>query len=265
MCLFFFFQAEDGIRDVAVTGVQTCALPICVAGVRCEREVVMSVRPREARVQEIGREIFDRVAADRQAFYSADRWTAALFAWSLAHEEAKLQLFRFVDVLPALDSDRDLVRHLREYFEGRDAPYAGLLRTALGVARVAGRLGDAVVGMMLRETVRRLARRFIAGSTPEEARRAALDARRAGQAFTLDLLGEACLNDVEADAYEARYVELVETLGREAPRWPSAPRLDTAPWGPVPRVNVSVKISALHPWLEPAAPAGSAAAVTAPP
>src|SRR5216684_8495369 len=27
---FFFFQAEDGIRDVAVTGVQTCALPILV-------------------------------------------------------------------------------------------------------------------------------------------------------------------------------------------------------------------------------------------
>src|SRR5574340_1656973 len=28
-CLFFFFQAEDGIRDLLVTGVQTCALPIC--------------------------------------------------------------------------------------------------------------------------------------------------------------------------------------------------------------------------------------------
>src|SRR3989440_6953760 len=28
--LFFFFQAEDGIRDLIVTGVQTCALPICV-------------------------------------------------------------------------------------------------------------------------------------------------------------------------------------------------------------------------------------------
>src|SRR3989454_8733629 len=27
---FFFFQAEDGIRDYKVTGVQTCALPICV-------------------------------------------------------------------------------------------------------------------------------------------------------------------------------------------------------------------------------------------
>src|SRR2546422_2794224 len=29
LTFLFFFQAEDGIRDVAVTGVQTCALPIC--------------------------------------------------------------------------------------------------------------------------------------------------------------------------------------------------------------------------------------------
>src|SRR5256884_4760346 len=32
-CFIFFFQAEDGIRDVAVTGVQTCALPISRGGV----------------------------------------------------------------------------------------------------------------------------------------------------------------------------------------------------------------------------------------
>src|SRR5688572_32142773 len=29
VCSCFFFQAEDGIRDLTVTGVQTCALPIC--------------------------------------------------------------------------------------------------------------------------------------------------------------------------------------------------------------------------------------------
>src|SRR5256885_2608396 len=34
---FFFFQAEDGIRDYKVTGVQTCALPICVNGVQLLR------------------------------------------------------------------------------------------------------------------------------------------------------------------------------------------------------------------------------------
>src|SRR5437773_11771283 len=32
MFLVFFFQAEDGIRDRDVTGVQTCALPICFVG-----------------------------------------------------------------------------------------------------------------------------------------------------------------------------------------------------------------------------------------
>src|SRR2546430_5567673 len=33
--LFFFFQAEDGIRDLTVTGVQTCALPICINDLIC--------------------------------------------------------------------------------------------------------------------------------------------------------------------------------------------------------------------------------------
>src|SRR2546421_5866478 len=32
-CFFFFFQAEDGIRDLIVTGVQTCALPISRVGI----------------------------------------------------------------------------------------------------------------------------------------------------------------------------------------------------------------------------------------
>src|SRR5690349_24088652 len=42
MCLslFFFFQAEDGIRDLYVTGVQTCALPILLRAVGGERPVV---------------------------------------------------------------------------------------------------------------------------------------------------------------------------------------------------------------------------------
>src|SRR2546429_2819573 len=40
---FFFFQAEDGIRDVAVTGVQTCALPISEIR-RCPRTVPKNSR-----------------------------------------------------------------------------------------------------------------------------------------------------------------------------------------------------------------------------
>src|SRR2546429_4134085 len=38
--VLFFFQAEDGIRDVAVTGVQTCALPISF----CDSTLTVAVR-----------------------------------------------------------------------------------------------------------------------------------------------------------------------------------------------------------------------------
>src|SRR6266581_4380154 len=37
VCVIFFFQAEDGIRDGRVTGVQTCALPILGSSSRAER------------------------------------------------------------------------------------------------------------------------------------------------------------------------------------------------------------------------------------
>src|SRR5256885_7400926 len=50
MLFFFFFQAEDGIRDYKVTGVQTCALPICAsARQRLERETAqMRAHARQA-------------------------------------------------------------------------------------------------------------------------------------------------------------------------------------------------------------------------
>src|SRR5262249_60092019 len=57
-CHFFFFQAEDGIRDWSVTGVQTCALPISIrifGCIKCSIEHAERVRP-----------LFDR------AFYAAE-------------------------------------------------------------------------------------------------------------------------------------------------------------------------------------------------
>src|SRR2546422_3855676 len=45
LVVFFFFQAEDGIRDVAVTGVQTCALPIYVCQTYCRRGSYRSFGP----------------------------------------------------------------------------------------------------------------------------------------------------------------------------------------------------------------------------
>src|SRR2546430_15114019 len=61
-CLFcFFFQAEDGIRDLTVTGVQTCALPISVGREEevgdahgLEHTSAHGARPREQRRVELG-------------------------------------------------------------------------------------------------------------------------------------------------------------------------------------------------------------------
>src|SRR5688572_31083221 len=41
MFVFFFFQAEDGIRDLTVTGVQTCALPISRSLAACEGALLL--------------------------------------------------------------------------------------------------------------------------------------------------------------------------------------------------------------------------------
>src|SRR2546422_4000737 len=46
MFFFFFFQAEDGIRDVAVTGVQTCALPISEGSRAKPGNGIMKTNPR---------------------------------------------------------------------------------------------------------------------------------------------------------------------------------------------------------------------------
>src|SRR5256885_4908120 len=51
--LFFFFQAEDGIRDYKVTGVQTCALPISL-------EIAHAGFPRIAADQQLERILVDR-------------------------------------------------------------------------------------------------------------------------------------------------------------------------------------------------------------
>src|SRR5262249_59954806 len=67
--LFFFFQAEDGIRDWSVTGVQTCALPIChehlaiavVAGnpAHGNRKVLMALNTGYRKYGQCGLEVAD--------------------------------------------------------------------------------------------------------------------------------------------------------------------------------------------------------------
>src|SRR5712675_3221530 len=87
LILFFFFQAEDGIRDVAVTGVQTCALPICTA------ETLPVIAAAIAR-QEVGLDAYPYIASSTVlSAAQAERALKVLVTWSKsAPEEAGREL-----------------------------------------------------------------------------------------------------------------------------------------------------------------------------
>src|SRR5688572_31768618 len=59
---FFFFQAEDGIRDLTVTGVQTCALPICGRVQRGEPTLTTEHEIRSLAVAAFHRQMIERAA-----------------------------------------------------------------------------------------------------------------------------------------------------------------------------------------------------------
>src|SRR6266545_3098782 len=81
---FFFFQAEDGIRDKLVTGVQTCALPISLAGRGWVLEPEL-----DALVPAL-REAADPAARAAKAAHA--RAQAALFTWANAAEHAAARI-----------------------------------------------------------------------------------------------------------------------------------------------------------------------------
>src|SRR2546429_4402017 len=73
LLVFFFFQAEDGIRDVAVTGVQTCALPIFALSVWNSNSIgVYTGAVSAALAQFVGHEVAARFTASRKAPTSAE-------------------------------------------------------------------------------------------------------------------------------------------------------------------------------------------------
>jgi proline dehydrogenase len=174
-------------------------------------------------------------------------------AMGLASQDQQLRaaLFRFVDVTPACRNLDDLARHLTAYLEevGERPP------SIEAAMRMSGtKAGRTAIGAAAAAGVRHMAHRFIVGETPKAALRAIRQLWESGAAVSLDLLGEATVTQAEADRYAARCMDALETLAEAAPRWPARPALEADSLGPLPRVNLSVKVSALSPLLRPEAP-----------
>ena len=216
----------------------------------------------ERRVQQIGRGLLEQSLAAEPTAVSPEWWAQQAGEWATHDDDLKVRLFRLVDCMPMLEHPASLDRHLREYI---DDDVITRLPSSLRVAVQAARSGllAPLAARAIRAAVLAQARRFIAGSNPAEAARAALAQRRRHRGFTLDLLGEAVTSESEADAYADAYTRLLTELPRLAAAWPADPLVDDGPDGPMPRVNVSLKLSALDSQFDAIDPLGTSHRVLA--
>ncbi len=210
----------------------------------------------EANVQGIGRGLLNRAIARQPSPVSPEWWVQQAGEWATHDDALKIRLFRLIDCMPMLEDPVSLNRHVREYID--DETIRALpnpLRLALQAAR-SGVLAP-LAARAVRAATLAQARRFIAGTTPLEASRAAFEERRLHRGFTLDLLGEAVTSETEADAYAAAYSHLLQELPEIAAHWVYDALVDAGPGAPLPRVNVSLKLSALDSQYDAIDPQGT--------
>ncbi|BCA53512.1 Bifunctional protein PutA [Nitrospira sp. KM1] len=178
------------------------------------------------------------------------------------HDPAfKTQLFRFIDMLPSATSDARVVDLAKEYF-GPMTDHTFALRWGLKVL-AATSVGASLTGHAIKAHVEQLAKTFIAGSAIDDALPVLQGLWKDGKAWSVDLLGEATISDREADRYRDRCLEALQTLAPSAASWPFVPHLERDHLGSIPRVQLSLKISALSPHLDPIDPEGSYRSVAA--
>ncbi|HEX2192382.1 MAG TPA: L-glutamate gamma-semialdehyde dehydrogenase [Acidimicrobiales bacterium] len=182
------------------------------------------------------------LAGQRSRVVSSSWWSEHMLEWAMSHPSFRTELFRFVDVFPATTGDADVLRHLEEYFTGSEVPK--LLDLGLGVADHLP-FGSAAAATLARRNIARVAEQFIVGAGPSEAVAGLERLWRQGSAFTVDLLGEKTVTDSEADRYAARVAELLSTLAAATAHWAPDDLLEADDLGSLPRVNVSVKPTAL--------------------
>jgi RHH-type proline utilization regulon transcriptional repressor/proline dehydrogenase/delta 1-pyrroline-5-carboxylate dehydrogenase len=209
----------------------------------------------ESSVRQIGEELARLSAGRSPTLFERQWWSQAAINLAMHDIDFKTQLFRFIDVLPSVTDDQRVVSLAQEYF-GSMADQAFGLRWGLKALSATG-IGARLSGQAIRAQVEQMARTFIAGSSIDNAASVLGDLWQDGKAWSVDLLGEATISDREADRYRDRCLDALEKLAQVAQSWPAMPILETDHLGQVPRVQLSLKISALSPHLDPIDPEGS--------
>ena len=224
------------------------------AGGAAEESDFQRIGAREQRLFDLGRQMLDRAELERSL---KERWFEKIMGPLLADPVLKVQALRFIDVLPALAADAEVVRHLQEYFrtDGIHLP-----RPLHWAARLAS-MNDRAAAELARKAVALVAGRYIVPADDKEALATIKILRGKNIGFSLDLLGEAVLSEPEADRYQQRYLNLIEALPQKLQSWPPVLRLDRIAGKPGPRLYLSLKLSSLYSQINTLDPAGSMAGI----
>ena len=201
----------------------------------------------ESRVRAIGTDMLERARGRKSGLLSRQFWSDKLMDWSMKDREFKIQLFRFVDAFPTLATPDQVYDHLVDYLSQPGVtPPPGLT-----VGMKAGGVAKTLFANQMSKQITGMASRFIAGTDAASAVPMLKKLWAGGVAFSVDLLGEACISDAEADSYRDKYLDLVRGLPAAVKDWPASDRLERDHLGAVPRVNVSIKVSSLSGRLDP--------------
>ncbi len=184
------------------------------------------------------------------------RWDDHLLAWAMIHPTLQVQLFRLIDVLPSLTDKADITRHLHEYLALSDLEFPGGLKRLLGWAKPHSISGK-VAAIIFKSAVTTLAHRYIVGETLPQTLPRLMQLRQRHLAFTLDRLGEAVITEVEAAAYLQGYLHLMTQLAQTSQTWPDITPIDRAEGVALPKVQVSVKLTAFYSQFDPLDAQGS--------
>ncbi|MBU4273614.1 MAG: proline dehydrogenase family protein [Planctomycetes bacterium] len=195
----------------------------------------------ERRATEIGRELLKMARDYKAGVFSARFWSDQLMNWSMKDPAFKIQLFRFIDVFPMLRTPALVHDYLTDYLSQPGVT----LPPGMDLGLKAGGLAKGIMAKTISGRITAMAQNFMAGVDAASALPALKKQWKEGVAFSVDLLGEACVSDEEARAYQGRYLDLVEMLPGMVAQWPSNPLLENDHLGPIPRTNVSIKISSL--------------------
>jgi RHH-type proline utilization regulon transcriptional repressor/proline dehydrogenase/delta 1-pyrroline-5-carboxylate dehydrogenase len=198
----------------------------------------------DRQIIEQGRILLAAVREKEQARAADLPWLDQLLEHFMADEDFRVQALRFVDVLPVLESNTELVKHLREYFPADEFPLPGAAKWGLKLG--AGRIGASLIASAVHKSMGLMGVRFLGGTRAKEVLATVTALRQQGIGCSLDLLGEESVSEAEADEYLQRYLELLDKLPQAMAKWQDNPVLDRIGHRPLPRLNLSVKLSSLY-------------------